>query len=352
MRLRERSAAVHCLPTLLSWRPMARITSVEESGKSRARGKGSQHGKLVVAEDEETESVSSSADDATEYTEDGSSVTDSGVTASTDDEDEDDEESEDDEEDEEEEDDDEDDEDDEDEDSDEDDKDESADSGASDASTRTTTRNVSALSEELSSASIRERRVKAASDPSTEALDLEQAKEIVAAAPPQEPLPPSVGATSLIEPDSLIRNPFSEPVLRDDEGAESQPRKSVTHDSRYATLGAAQIAASAKAELMNDSDYDLILARMTTQNRRLNQDPRAVRKSALGIGKLRTSFDRLQQRKHAKSEVEAEGLGPGSSDFGVGRALDGRDLNVGDNEASAEHIDWEFWGNLIKGEPT
>lgn len=352
---------------------MAVITAVDEKGKkSKGRGDKRQDSALVVTEEEE-ESGSSVADDATEYTEEGSSEASQqeGSEVTEDDEEEEDEEEDEEEEEEEEE---------ETEDGTEEDTEDGTEvteddseeeeteeeeteegeeegeetedettasksrtkaSGVPDASAARGADSSMPPVAEMSSASIREQRQPPKLDPSEEPLDLEQAKEIVAAAPPPEPLPPSVGATSMIEPQVTIENPFAEPSKKEGLPSPTKPKKGPE-------ISAVKREASAKAELMNDSDYDLILARMTAQNRQLNQDSKAMRRSALGIGKLRESFDRLQQRQQAQSETDAEGLGPGSTDFGVGRALDSEELNVSRDQGTAEKIDWEFWGNLIR----
>ena len=198
---------------------------------------------------------------------------------------------------------------------------------------------------ELSSASIRESR----SEPTEQdnaPLDVDTAKAILSNAPRPDPISPSVGAASMIEPEQIIENPFAEPKKHD----RSDPR--VTEKANKAsTLDAyteKHKAASEKAERINDTEYDLILARMVAQNRKLNQDPKAMRRSALGIGKLRKSFERLQIRNQPRSEAEADGMGTGSRDFGLN--LDGQNERKSLNmEENANQIDWEFWGGLIKG---
>lgn len=238
------------------------------------------------------------------------------------------------------------------EDEDEDEDEEDADVKSDASSTHTTTIGRRAAPEkdtELSASSIREAQNQNDGQSKDAPLDLETAKAIVASAPRHEVVPPSVGAPSMIEPAKFIQNPFSGVQ-------EEELMHSLTHDTKAmkvsrhtAPLGARQIAASEKAERMNDSDYDLILARMVAQNRKLNQDPRAMRRSVLGIGKLRQSFERLQQRNQARSEAEAEGLGAASTEFGVGSALAENDPSHAHelSDEAAEKIDWEFWGGLI-----
>ena len=174
-------------------------------------------------------------------------------------------------------------------------------------------------------------------------LDLETAKAIVSATPQPDPISPSVGAASMIEPQVLIENPFSEPSEKN----ENVHVKGL-HATRALTLSARHREMSAKADQINDQEYDQILTRMVAQNRKINQDPKAVRRSAIGMGKLRKSFERLQMSKHAKSEAEAEGVGPNSHDFGLElRETETNGLEMTDEEA--EQIDWDLWGGLING---
>ena len=196
----------------------------------------------------------------------------------------------------------------------------------------------------LSSAAIRENRQKG-HDHEKMPIDFDEARYIIQAAMPDDTLPPSVGAKSMIDPQMTISNPFAEDAQeRLDKAMAEQAAANKARSAALSTLAESQRAASAKADQMNDSEYDQILQRMVAQNRRLNQDPKAMRRSARGIGKLRASFERLQMSR-AHNPAEAEGLGGGSEEFGVGSAKDAAELGDG----SAESIDWEFWGNLIKG---
>ncbi|WFD35660.1 Oxysterol-binding protein 3 [Malassezia cuniculi] len=197
----------------------------------------------------------------------------------------------------------------------------------------------------LSSAAIRERQNRnKGHDHEKMPIELEEAKVIIAAAMPENSLPPSVGAKSMIDPQTTIANPFAEDAQeRLAKMMEEQAAANKARNAAIIALAESQRAASAKADLMNDSEYDQILQRMVAQNRRLNQDPKAMRRSARGIGKLRASFERLQTSR-ANNVAEAEGLGGASAEFGVGVAKNADELGA-DN---AESIDWEFWGNLIK----
>ncbi|WFD29681.1 GTPase-activating protein [Malassezia sp. CBS 17886] len=335
---------------------MARSNSVGASSRADADHKGTDHTPkarpgLVIAEDDETASSShrteTDADGSTEYSTDDGETSESRVAgqseseqASDDGEDEDEDDEDDEEDDEEGEDDDDDEEDDEeeeeeeDDDDDDDDGDGAEDSDASSAHTTTTPRR-GAADAGLSSAAIREalhaRRAHGPDGP----VDLEAAILEAAATVRPDPIAPSIGAPSLLDPEEVLQNPFSETA------ATPQPKRKVPPPP--SALGARQMAASQKAERINDSEYDLILAQMVAQNRKLNQDPKAMRRSALGIGKLSESFERLQQRKQARSVAEAEGLGTGSTEFGIG-VLKDSDADG----AEEDKIDWEFWGGLIK----
>lgn len=195
----------------------------------------------------------------------------------------------------------------------------------------------------LSSAAIRESRNKDR-DADAIPIDFDEAKYIIAAAMPDEPIPPSVGAKSMLDPHMTITNPFGEDAQ--ERLAQYATEQAATSKARRATLSPladSQRAASIKADQINDSEYNEILARMVAQNRRLNQDPKAMRRSTRGIGKLRASFERLQTSR-AYNDTEAEGLSGKSDEFGVGIAKDAAELGNG----NSEQIDWEFWGNLIQ----
>ena len=128
-------------------------------------------------------------------------------------------------------------------------------------------------------------------------LDLETAKAIVSATPQPDPISPSVGAASMIEPQVLIENPFSEPSEKNED-----VHVKGLHATRALTLSARHREMSAKAD----------------------------------------------QIKHAKSEAEAEGVGPNSHDFGLElRETETNGLEMTDEEA--EQIDWDLWGGLING---
>lgn len=322
--------------------------SDSRAGSSRTKGGKRDPANLVVAEEDDTSTVD--GDNSTEYTDETDETeteTDSVVTSSTPTEEEDEEE----EEEEEEEDEDEDDED-EDEESDEEDEEEEEEDDSDASSTHTTTtERRSAAEPGLSSAAIRKSQATESVLDPNEPLDLEMAKAIVASAPRPDPMPPSVGAESMLEPKMFIQNPFSEEKVpqSDVDAITKQTSALRIPEPKIPQSAARQLAASEKAEQMNDSEYDLILARMVAQNRKLNQDPRAMRRSALGIGKLRQSFERLQQRNQPRSETEAEGVGASSKEFGVGTVLkeEGPSHAHELSDEAAEKIDWEFWGGLI-----
>ena len=162
-----------------------------------------------------------------------------------------------------------------------------------------------------------------------------------------EPISPSVGATSMIEPEHIIENPFAEPEDKENLDKKLANKTRSLPMSTLSAYTAKHRAAAEKADRINDSEYDLILARMVAQNRRLNQDPKAIRRSALGMGKLRESFERLQQRTRARNQTEAEGVGSRSKEFGL--LPDNQNAPTDETEVDeADRIDWEFWGGLIK----
>jgi len=241
------------------------------------------------------------------------------------------------------------DEDDEEEDDDDDDDDEvegaNMDDDTDASSINTATSKHASKTPELSSASIRESR-SVSTELDNAPLDLDTAKAILSNAPRPDPISPSVGAASMIEPEHIIENPFAEPEkLGRSDSRVFEKAKMVPTLNAYTEK---HKAASEKAERINDTEYDLILARMVAQNRKLNHDPKAMRRSALGIGKLRKSFERLQMRNQPRSEAEADGMGSGSKEFGLNLDDQHEGKSV-DAEEEAKQIDWEFWGGLIKG---
>ncbi|WFC98041.1 GTPase-activating protein [Malassezia yamatoensis] len=304
---------------------------------------------LVVAEEDDRSTLD--GDNSTEYTDETEETDDSDetetesvVTSSTtsdDDEDEDDEEGESV------------DEDDDEDDEEETEEEETEEDDDSDTSNHTMiTEQSPKVTAGLSSAAIRQTQNASAQprDPS-EPLDLEVAKAFVASATHSDPVPASLGAESILDPNDFIKNPFAEQSDADSELGGLVPKTSKLHmpDSKPPQFAIRHHATNQKAEQINDSEYDLILARMVAQNRKLNQDPRAMRRSALGIGKLRESFERLQQRNRPGFRNEAEGVGTRSEEFGIGRIV-GKNASHDESNAGEDHaetIDWEYWGNLI-----
>ncbi|WFD42125.1 GTPase-activating protein [Malassezia psittaci] len=318
------------------------------SVQSRRRSSG-----LVVAEEDDRSTLD--GDNSTEYTDETEETddsdeteTESAVTSSTlsdDDEDEEGESVDDDD-------------DEEYDDDDDEDEEETEEDDDSDTSTHTMiTERSPKVTAGLSSAVIRQTQDASAesSDPS-EPLDLEVAKALVASATHSDPVPASLGAESILDPNEFIKNPFSEQSETESElgGLVLNTNKLHLTDLKPPQFALRHHATNQKAEQINDSEYDLILARMVAQNRKLNQDPRAMRRSALGIGKLRESFERLQQRNRTGLRNEAEGVGTRSEEFGIGRMVEKHASNDESNasEDPAETIDWEYWGNLINNYST
>lgn len=216
-------------------------------------------------------------------------------------------------------------------------------SDASSAHTTTTQRQAS--STKSTEQAIHEARKKD-SDVLNEPVDYDTAKSIMSDTKP-EPISPSVGATSMIEPEHIIENPFAEPEDKENLDKKLANKTRSLPMSTLSSYTAKHRVAAEKADRINDSEYDLILARMVAQNRRLNQDPKAIRRSALGMGKLRESFERLQQRTRARNQTEAEGVGSRSKEFGL--LPDNQNAPTDETEVDeADRIDWEFWGGLIK----
>ena len=216
-------------------------------------------------------------------------------------------------------------------------------SDASSAHTTTTQRQAS--STKSTEQAIHEARKKD-SDVLNEPVDYDTAKSIMSDTKP-EPISPSVGATSMIEPEHIIENPFAEPEDKENLDKKLANKTRSLPMSTLPSYTAKHRVAAEKADRINDSEYDLILARMVAQNRRLNQDPKAIRRSALGMGKLRESFERLQQRTRAGNQTEAEGVGSRSKEFGL--LPDNQNAPTDETEVDeADRIDWEFWGGLIK----
>ena len=213
------------------------------------------------------------------------------------------------------------------------------------SSTHTTTTQRQASSTKSTEQAIHEARKKD-SDVLNEPVDYDTAKSIMSDTKP-EPISPSVGATSMIEPEHIIENPFAEPEDKENLDKKLANKTRSLPMSTLSSYTAKHRAAAEKADRINDSEYDLILARMVAQNRRLNQDPKAIRRSALGMGKLRESFERLQQRTRAGNQTEAEGVGSRSKEFGL--LPDNQNAPTDETEVDeADRIDWEFWGGLIK----
>ncbi|KAJ9479987.1 Rab-GAP TBC domain-containing protein [Pseudozyma hubeiensis] len=295
----------------------------------------------------------------------------------------------------------------------------------------------------LSSAEIRESR--SASD--SLILDEESAKATL----PEhvEKVPPSVGATSLLEPDETISNPFasgddsaSQPIRYSQSATGDAPSASANQppdtpsmnsnhfstislgstlasgsgaveddavrtatdrrDSRRDTIttNGARSSLAAEAARSNDShpaarnngssddsrsNYDFLLARLNTQNKRLSGDPQQMRASIDGAVKLRENFEKLrdQGQRHSRTDSQNRSVaeqGSSSNDSKAsGSSLMSPSVDSpapandgGESSASAaaresllstsadtaytgppaddlteSDIDWEFWGEVM-----
>lgn len=259
-----------------------------------------------------------------------------------------------------------------------------------------------------------------------------------------EKVPPSVGATSMLEPDETISNPFAssgdEPIRYTQPSGEvasasatnppDTPGMNSNHfsvvslgsngggpdggdhdgagwsasaskrDSRRDTIttngGARSSLAEQRQQRSNDSEfarsddhngdsstssnYDFLLARLDTQNKRLSGDPKQLRASIDGAVKLREHFEKLRdqgqqqhQHRHSRTDSQNRALDGGSTsqDSNASRASQNQ---AGSNSAGGvaavqresitsstdtvwegppaedlgdEEIDWEFWGDVM-----
>lgn len=173
-------------------------------------------------------------------------------------------------------------------------------------------------------------------DLKNEPMDIDSARAFMSSLK-IDPMSPSVGAASMIEPEHFIENPFAEPKEKENAVTQDARKKRPLPMASTSANTDKYRTAAENANKVNEAEYDLILARMVSQNRKLNLDPRSMRRNAVGMGKLQESFERLQREYHSRNEANAEGLGVRSKEFGLS-----------DDDQDAEHIDWELWGGLIK----
>ncbi|SNX85982.1 related to GYP5 - GTPase-activating protein (GAP) [Melanopsichium pennsylvanicum] len=269
----------------------------------------------------------------------------------------------------------------------------------------------------LSSAEIRDSQIASSSlilDEDTAKLNLND---------PVEKVPPSVGATSMLEPDETICNPFSEDPIKytpslpssippsippsdvastnppDTPGMNSNHFSVVSlgsaspnlaegesdwskRDSRRDTITTNGGARSSVAERSNDSqiarnggassNYDFLLARVKTQQKRLSGDPKQMRASIDGAVKLREHFEKLRDgRRHSRTDSQNRSIdGSGASSSNDSQPSKAPATFTATNGASAhrestassastawkgpptedvleEEIDWEFWGEVM-----
>lgn len=185
-----------------------------------------------------------------------------------------------------------------------------------------------------------------------------------------EKVPPSVGATSMLEPDETISNPFasgddaaSQPV-RYSQNASDPPsapgsnppdtpgmnsnhfsivslgstapsganaegedgwavpnrrdsrRDTITTNGARSSVAEGRSTDSVLARNGGDSsNYDFLLARVDAQNKRLSGDPKQMRASIDGAVKLREHFEKLrdQEKRHSRSDSQNRVLEEGSS---------------------------------------
>ncbi|GAC93802.1 hypothetical protein PHSY_001367 [Pseudozyma hubeiensis SY62] len=286
----------------------------------------------------------------------------------------------------------------------------------------------------LSSAEIRESR--SASD--SLILDEESAK---ATLPDHvEKVPPSVGATSLLEPDETISNPFasaddsaSQPIRYSQSAtgdasstsANPPPDTPSMNSNHFSTISLGSTLASGSSAVEDDavwaaterrdsrrdtittngarsslaaeaarsngssddsrSNYDFLLARLNTQNKRLSGDPQQMRASIDGAVKLRENFEKLrdQGQRHSRTDSQNRSVAEqnssshdskesGSSLMSPSVHSSAPANNGGESSASAaaresllstsadtaytgppaddlaeSDIDWEFWGEVM-----
>ncbi|KAJ1579384.1 hypothetical protein NDA11_005253 [Ustilago hordei] len=237
-----------------------------------------------------------------------------------------------------------------------------------------------------------------------------------------EKVPPSVGATSLLEPDETISNPFasadessSQPIrfsqaagAGGDSGSSNPPDTPGMNSNHFSVVslgsgaeGEAETGWSASnrrdsrrdtittnstesrsndAELVRNgessSNYDFLLARLDTQNKRLSGDPKQMRASIDGAVKLREHFEKLrdQEKRHSRTDSQNRALTeeggstsqdsnnrPSSSQGSQAQPAVGaggvRESAISTSETVWEgppaedigddEIDWEFWGDVM-----
>lgn len=216
----------------------------------------------------------------------------------------------------------------------------------------------------LSSAEIRD------SQSASDSLILDEESAKATLSDQLESVPPSVGATSMLEPDETISNPFasgddsSQPIrfsqVADQSAAApanqapDTPGMNSNHfsvvslssttanqastgeeegwsapngrDSRRDTITTNGARSSLAGEpRSNDSNlvrngesssnYDFLLARIDNQNKRLSDDPKQMRASIDGAVKLREHFEKLrdQDKRHSRTDSQNRSLQEGSS---------------------------------------
>ncbi len=246
----------------------------------------------------------------------------------------------------------------------------------------------------LSSAEIRDSQ--SASD--SLVLDEEKAK---AALPERDAVPPSIGATSMLEPEETISNPFAadeptQPIRfsRHDGGAapgnppdtpsvnsnhfsvvslgsttasaagadEAAWAAAANSDARRDTIttnGEGKSADAAMTRSGESSNYDFLLARLETQNKRLSGDPKQMRASLDGAVKLREHFEKLRGQGQRHSRGESQNL---ADDEAATAATQQQQQHARESvvstdttawegppvdEVKEDDIDWEFWGDVM-----
>ncbi len=250
----------------------------------------------------------------------------------------------------------------------------------------------------LSSAEIRDSQ--SASD--SLVLDEEKAK---AALPERDAVPPSIGATSMLEPEETISNPFAadeptQPIRFSQHAADAAPGNppdtpsvnsnhfslvslgsttasaagadeaawaaSADRDARRDTIttnGDNRSADAAMTRSGESSNYDFLLARLETQNKRLSGDPKQMRASLDGAVKLREHFEKLrgQGQRHSRTEsqnrADDEVAAAATQQQQQQQQQQTRESVVSTDttawegppvdEVKEDDIDWEFWGDVM-----
>ncbi|EST09518.1 Rab-GTPase-TBC domain protein [Kalmanozyma brasiliensis GHG001] len=239
----------------------------------------------------------------------------------------------------------------------------------------------------LSSAEIRD------SQSASDSLILDEEKAKLTLPDHVEKVPPSVGATSLLEPDETISNPFastdesaSQPVRYSQTDtskpvaahAPDTPGVSSTHFSNVSLGGASPAVggdgagwtSSNRRDSRRDTittttnrsvdsepvrngagNYDFLLARLETQHKRLSGDPKQMRASLDGAIKLKEHFDKLRDGQRLSHTEQVDPPQPTSvvaaRDEVEPTSTDTAYTGPPASDTAEDQIDWEFWGDVM-----